>query len=56
MKIVKQNIVFALGIKFAVLVLGAMGMANMWQAVFADVGVAVLAIVNSMRMLRYRPK
>lgn len=56
MKIAKQNIVFALGIKFAVLVLGAMGMANMWQAVFADVGVAVLAIVNSMRMLRYRPK
>ena len=56
MNIVKQNIVFALGIKFAVLILGAFGMANMWQAVFADVGVAVLAILNSMRMLRYKPE
>ena len=55
MNIVKQNIAFALGIKFAVLILGAFGMANMWQAVFADVGVAVLAILNSMRMLRYKP-
>ncbi len=55
MKIVIQNIVFALGIKFVVLVLGAFGMANMWQAVFADVGVAVIAILNSMRMLKYRP-
>ena len=55
MNIVKQNIVFALGIKFAVLILGAFGMANMWQAVFADVGVAVLAILNSMRMLKYKP-
>lgn len=55
MNIVKGNIIFALGIKFAVLILGALGMANMWQAVFADVGVAVLAILNSMRMLRYKP-
>ena len=55
MNIVKQNIVFALGIKFTVLILGAFGMANMWQAVFADVGVAVLAILNSMRMLKYKP-
>lgn len=55
MNIVKENIVFALGIKFAVLILGAFGMANMWQAVFADVGVAVIAILNSMRMLRYKP-
>ena len=55
MNIVKGNIVFALGIKFGVLVLGALGMANMWQAVFADVGVAVLAILNSMRMLSYKP-
>lgn len=55
MNIVKQNIIVALGIKFAVLILGAFGMANMWQAVFADVGVAVIAILNSMRMLRYRP-
>ncbi len=50
--IVKQNIVFALGVKAIVLVLGAIGVANMWEAVFADVGVAVLAILNSMRTLK----
>lgn len=53
-KIVKQNIVFALGIKFGVLVLGVVGMATMWEAVFADVGVSVLAILNSLRTLRIR--
>lgn len=52
--IVKQNIVFALGIKLFILVLGAFGMANMWEAVFADVGVSVIAILNAMRMLRYK--
>lgn len=52
MRIVKQNIVFALGIKAFVLVLGAFGAANMWEAVFADVGVSVLAILNSMRTLQ----
>ena len=52
MRIVMQNIVFALGIKAVVLVLGATGHANMWLAVFADVGVAVLAILNAMRALR----
>ena len=52
MRIVRQNIVFALGVKFAVLILGALGIANMWLAVFADVGVAVIAILNSMRALR----
>ena len=52
MTIVKENIVFALGVKGLVLVLGAIGMASMWAAVFADVGVAVIAILNSMRMLR----
>ena len=52
LRIVKQNIVFALGIKFAVLVLGAFGYATMWMAVFADVGVAFLAILNAMRCLR----
>ncbi|MBR2779645.1 MAG: cadmium-translocating P-type ATPase [Firmicutes bacterium] len=52
MRIVKENIVFALGVKFLVLVLGAIGLANMWEAVFADVGVAVIAILNSMRTLR----
>ena len=51
-RIVKQNIVFALGVKLAVLVLAAFGLANMWLAVFADVGVAVLAILNAMRTLR----
>lgn len=49
--IVKQNIVFALAIKALVLILGALGMANMWEAVFADVGVSVIAILNSMRAL-----
>lgn len=49
--IVKQNIVFALAIKALVLILGALGMANMWEAVFADVGVSVIAILNSMRTL-----
>ena len=47
----KQNIAFALFVKFACLVLGALGIANMWVAVFADVGVAVICILNSMRML-----
>ena len=51
-RIVKQNIVFALAVKLAVLVLAAFGLANMWLAVFADVGVAVLAILNAMRTLR----
>ena len=49
--IVKQNIVFALAVKALVLLLGALGMANMWDAVFADVGVSVIAILNSMRTL-----
>lgn len=49
--IVRQNIVFALGVKFLVLGLGAFGLANMWEAVFADVGVSVIAILNSMRAL-----
>lgn len=49
MRIVRQNIVFALGVKLFVLLLGAFGVANMWEAVFADVGVAVLAILNAMR-------
>ena len=48
----RQNIIFALGVKLAILVLAAFGIASMWLAVFADVGVAVLAICNAMRMLR----
>lgn len=50
--IVRQNIVFALAVKGIVLVLGALGYANMWLAVFADVGVAVLAIINAMRTMK----
>lgn len=54
LRIVKQNIVFALGIKLLFLVMGAFGMANMWEAVFADVGVSVIAILNASRALRVR--
>lgn len=50
--IVKENIVFAIGIKVAILILAAIGIANMWLAVFADVGVAALAILNAMRTLK----
>ena len=50
--IVYQNIVFALVVKFACLVLGALGIANMWAAIFADVGVMVLAVLNAIRALR----
>lgn len=52
--IVKQNIVFALGVKALVLALGAFGLANMWEAVFADVGVSVIAILNASRALKIR--
>lgn len=52
LQIVKQNIVFAIGIKVLVLLLAAAGMASMWAAVFADVGVAVIAILNAMRALK----
>lgn len=50
--IVIQNIIFALGIKAIVLVLGAIGLASMWQAVFADVGVTIIAVINSLRLMR----
>lgn len=52
MRIVRQNIIFALAVKALVLVVGALGFANMWEAVFADVGVSVIAILNAMRALR----
>ena len=52
--IARQNIVFALFVKVLVLILGALGLANMWAAVFADVGVSVICIINSMRMLRVK--
>jgi Cd2+/Zn2+-exporting ATPase len=51
-----QNIVFALGVKALFLILGAFGLANLWEAVFADVGVAVIAILNAMRALSYKAK
>lgn len=51
-RIVVQNMVFAIGIKFAMLLLGALGVADMWEAVFADVGVTVLAVLNAMRAMR----
>lgn len=54
LRIVHQNIVFALGVKAIVLILGALGMASMWAAVFADVGVSVLAILNAMRALKVK--
>ena len=50
--IVKQNIVFAIGVKVVVLIMVALGMATMWAAVFADVGVAFLAILNAMRAMK----
>ena len=56
MRIVRQNIIFALGIKLLVLALSAVGYANMWMAVFADVGVSMLAIINSFRAMRVKEK
>lgn len=53
-RIVRENIVFALGVKGIVLILGALGLANMWAAVFADVGVAMIAICNAIRTLRIK--
>lgn len=56
MAIVRQNIVFALGVKFLVLGFGAAGFVSIWAAVFADVGVSVIAILNAMRALFFKPK
>ena len=53
-RIARENIVFAIGTKALILILGSVGFANMWLAVFADVGVAVLAVLNSMRALKYK--
>ncbi len=52
LSIVYQNIIFALGIKILVLIFAALGITNMWVAVFADVGVAILAILNAMRAMK----
>jgi Cd2+/Zn2+-exporting ATPase len=53
-RIVYENIVFALTVKFACLILGALGIANMWAAIFADVGVMVIAVLNAIRALRVK--
>ena len=54
LKIVYQNIIFALTVKIVILILGSVGLANMWAAVFADVGVTILAVLNSARILSKR--
>ena len=54
MKIVKENIVFAIAVKVAVLILVAVGVATMWEAVFADVGVSIIAILNALRVLKVK--
>ena len=54
MRIVRENIIFAIAIKILVLVLTAVGLSSMWQAVFADVGVSIIAILNALRALRVK--
>lgn len=55
LRIARQNVVFALAVKGIMLLMGAFGVANLWEAVFADVGVSVIAILNAMRALSIRP-
>lgn len=52
LKVANQNIIFAIAVKLTCLVLGAFGIANMWMAIFADTGVAMLCVLNSLRLLR----
>ena len=52
MEIVKQNIIFAIGVKILFLILGAFGFVTMWGAVFADVGVTLIAVINALRALK----
>ena len=54
MRIVRENIVFALAVKAVILILGALGIATMWLAVFGDVGVLILAVLNAMRTLNVK--
>ena len=54
MRIVKENIIFAISIKVLVLILTAFGISTMWEAVFADVGVSVIAIINALRALKVK--
>ena len=53
-RIVYENIIFAIGVKLLCLILGAVGLANMWVAIFADVGVMVIAVLNAVRALRVK--
>ena len=53
-RIVRENIAFAIGVKLLVMVLGVAGVANLWEAVFADVGAALLCVLNSLRLMRSR--
>ena len=52
LRIVYQNIIFAIGVKIACLILGALGITNMWAAIFADVGVTIITILNTLRLLK----
>ena len=54
LRIVKENIVFAISVKILILILGAFGISTMWEAVFADVGVSFLAILNAIRVLKVK--
>ena len=54
MRIVRENITFAIFVKVLVLILSALGIATMWEAVFADVGVSVIAVINALRVLRVK--
>ena len=54
MRIVKENITFAILVKVIVLILSAFGLSTMWEAVFADVGVSIIAIINALRVLRVK--
>ena len=54
MRIVRENIIFAIAVKVLVLILTAVGLSSMWQAVFADVGVSIIAILNALRALRVK--
>ncbi|MDE7168579.1 MAG: heavy metal translocating P-type ATPase, partial [Mucispirillum sp.] len=54
--IIWQNIIFALAVKALFIILGLFGVASMWEAVFGDVGVALIALLNAMRVLRYEPE
>ncbi len=54
MRIVRENIIFAIFVKVLVLILSALGIATMWEAVFADVGVSVIAVINALRVLRVK--